>query len=180
MELVQNLEDELYLRRARAHIVLLDENFRIANAQAGAIQLLSRLLRMPEEYLDRFPLPVEVAIQNLCRALEPGEESVIEPVPTLLIRVSKLKGSANTVVALQVEERSHRRELWNATARFGLTTREAEVLTLILSGKSGSEIADSLSVAETTVADYVKRLLRKTGSKNRAELLAKVFDWKPE
>ncbi len=172
-------QDAVSMRRAKAYIVLLDEQHGIAYAQTGAIELLSRMLRIPKEYMDRLPLPIELAIQEAVRALPVGDDTVIEPVPSLLFRVAKLAGrSKDTVIALQIEHVQQRREaLPGAVKRYKLTAREAGVLTLIMRGRSSTEIAEELSIAETTVADYVKRLLRKTFSKNRAEMLAKVFDW---
>jgi DNA-binding NarL/FixJ family response regulator len=99
-------------------------------------------------------------------------------VPSLLLRVTKLTGRGHdSIIALQVERILRRQSLPNAVKRFKLTPRESEVLTHILRGKSSTEIAEELFVAETTVADYAKRLLRKTFSKNRAEMLTKILDY---
>lgn len=54
----------------------------------------------------------------------------------------------------------------------GLTQREAEVLTLIAQGKSNSEIASDLFVAETTVKTHVNRIFAKTQSRDRAQAAA--------
>lgn len=172
--------DAIAMRRASAKIVLLDEHYGIAFAQNGAKQLLSRLLQIPEASIDRFPLPIELAIAEAIRKACPGEDVVIEPVPSLMIRIAKLDGGGESIVALAIEPKVRRQSLHNAVQRFKLTRRETDVLTLILRGKSSFEIGDELSIAETTVADYVKRLLRKTFSKNRAEMLAKIFDWQSD
>jgi len=54
----------------------------------------------------------------------------------------------------------------------GLTQREAEVLTLIAQGRSNSEIASDLFVAETTVKTHVNRIFAKTQSRDRAQAAA--------
>jgi DNA-binding NarL/FixJ family response regulator len=54
----------------------------------------------------------------------------------------------------------------------GLTEREAEVLTLIGQGRSNSEIAADLFVAETTVKTHVNRIFAKTASRDRAQAAA--------
>ena len=178
---VSERQDAVSSRRANSRVVLLDEQFGIAYAQAGAVELLSSMLRIPKEYMDRLPLPIELAIQDAVRNLAHEEDVVIEPVPSLIIRVTKLTGRSNdSIVALQVEQQHRRQLLAGATKRFKLTSREADVLTLILRGKSSTEIADEMCIVEATVTDYIKRLLRKTFSKNRAEMLAKIFDWQPE
>ena len=51
-----------------------------------------------------------------------------------------------------------------------LSQREAEVLRLIERCRSNREIAQELGLAEATVKIHVSNLLRKTGSRNRAEL----------
>ncbi len=51
----------------------------------------------------------------------------------------------------------------------GLTEREAEVLTLIAQGRSNTEIAAQLYVAEATVKTHVNRIFAKTGSRDRAQ-----------
>jgi DNA-binding NarL/FixJ family response regulator len=94
-----------------------------------------------------------------------------------VLRVSRLAGSAGSYVAVFIEHGTRREDLTGTAERYNLTRREVEVLTLILNGLSGSEIAQNLSIAETTVADYVKQLLRKTGAKNRADMLARVLGW---
>ena len=54
----------------------------------------------------------------------------------------------------------------------GLTEREAEVLTLIALGRSNTEIAEQLFVAEATVKTHVNRIFAKTGSRDRAQAAA--------
>ena len=54
----------------------------------------------------------------------------------------------------------------------GLTEREAEVLTLIAQGRSNSEIAQELYVAEATVKTHVNRILAKTGARDRTQAAA--------
>jgi DNA-binding NarL/FixJ family response regulator len=51
-----------------------------------------------------------------------------------------------------------------------LTTRERQVLELIMSARSNREIAATLGIEERTVKAYVGRLMRKTGADNRIKL----------
>ena len=58
----------------------------------------------------------------------------------------------------------------DAVTRRGLTTREVEVLDVVLEGLRNSEIADRLAVSERTVESHVSSLLHKLGVGSRNEL----------
>lgn len=60
--------------------------------------------------------------------------------------------------------------LATAAPRESLTPRENEVLKLIAEGKSNTEIAGRLYLAEGTVKNYVSTILEKCHAKNRTEL----------
>lgn len=61
---------------------------------------------------------------------------------------------------------------------FSLTTREAEILDLIASGKTNKEIAHDLVISVNTVRHHVHQILKKLGCSSRAEaaFLAKSID----
>jgi DNA-binding CsgD family transcriptional regulator len=167
-------------RRSKPHVVLLDSDFRIAYAEPSAITLLSRLLAVPRELLNRLPMPVERSVREAIKTRQLSSshnDCVIMPVPSLAIRVTQVDGENGSFVTLLVEEQLCRRYLSKAIDEFSLTRRETDVLMLILRGRNGVEIAHELCIAETTAADYTKSLLRKTNSKNRSEMLVKIFAW---
>jgi len=56
-----------------------------------------------------------------------------------------------------------------ASARFDLTSREKDVLALLVNGSSNREIARALFIAERTVAVHVSHILDKLGVRNRTE-----------
>jgi DNA-binding CsgD family transcriptional regulator len=53
-----------------------------------------------------------------------------------------------------------------------LTTREREVLRLLAGGATNAQLADRLTVAESTVKSHVKHILHKLGAGNRAAAIA--------
>lgn len=53
-----------------------------------------------------------------------------------------------------------------------LTPREREVLELLSSGATNSQLADRLTVAESTIKSHIKKILRKLGTSNRAGAIA--------
>jgi len=63
-----------------------------------------------------------------------------------------------------------------AKQRFDLTRREVEVVEAVINGATNHDIAELLSISEHTVKDYVKRIIRKTGVKNRSSILCRIME----
>lgn len=62
------------------------------------------------------------------------------------------------------------------TAGVRFTSREQQVLNLLLDGSSNREIARSLKIEERTVKSYVTKLMQKMGVKNRTALTMRAQD----
>lgn len=97
-----------------------------------------------------------------------------------VLRVVRVVGHEGTLYILNVEEDKNTNSLLRAARRHQLTRRETEVLSLILDGASAGEIAQMLALSEHTVQGYFKRLLFKTGARNRVSMVASMFDWDPQ
>jgi DNA-binding CsgD family transcriptional regulator len=97
-----------------------------------------------------------------------------------IMRVARVIGDEGSMFILSIEEDRNRSSLLRAARRHELTRRETEVLGLILDGSSAGEIAEALSISEHTVQGYFKRLLFKTGARNRVSMVAGILDWEPQ
>ena len=67
--------------------------------------------------------------------------------------------------------RSQQADEFDMAYRDKITEREKEVIALILSGKKNKEISSELFVDISTVKSHINRIYRKTGVKNRKELM---------
>lgn len=57
---------------------------------------------------------------------------------------------------------------------YGLTRRQREVLSLLLLGRSMTQIARDLGISEHTVNDHRKAIYARTGVTSRSELAARL------
>lgn len=179
-ELLPRMDDssiDLLRRRAKPRVLMLDAQLNIAYAEPHAIAMIARFVAL--EYPHRLPPRIESSIREIALALlntEDGDHIVV-PVPGLVLRLARVDGSDGTFVCVLVEEEGRRDSVQTASKRYALTRRESEVLELLLTGLSANEIAGRMSLASATVSDYFKALIRKTGAKNRSDMLAKVLDF---
>jgi DNA-binding CsgD family transcriptional regulator len=63
------------------------------------------------------------------------------------------------------------REGSDALDRYGITPREREIIELICVGKTNQEIAEQLFISLATVKDHNHNIFRKTGVRNRVQLV---------
>jgi two-component system, NarL family, nitrate/nitrite response regulator NarL len=54
--------------------------------------------------------------------------------------------------------------------QFGLTTRELDIVRMVVAGHTNKEIADGLSIGENTVKSHLTHIFNKLGASNRIEL----------
>ena len=94
---------------------------------------------------------------------------------TTRLRVVPLAGDAS-VYAIFVERATTRTAIDVMVQRYKLTRREAEVLALVVAGKTGPQIAEILSITTATASDHTSNLLRKVGVQRRIELAARLAE----
>jgi DNA-binding NarL/FixJ family response regulator len=64
----------------------------------------------------------------------------------------------------------------NFVQKFKISSREAEILRLIIKGHTNEEIADKIHLSKNTVDGYRKELLKKLNVRNTAELVKLAYE----
>lgn len=109
--------------------------------------------------------------------LVPRGVAVTRALPFAFVRLSRLAGGSSAFYLVSVEPARRRATVLRAMTRYGLSRREGQVLGEVLRGSSSTEIGESLSISGSTATFHLKQLLRKTNSRNRTELTARVLGW---
>ncbi len=93
------------------------------------------------------------------------------PIPAFAVtalRVIILAGFSFTMIYLNPLRRQF--SLEEAAARYRLSSRETELLSLLLEGKTNDEISERLFISLSTVKTHLASIFRKTGARNRLEV----------
>ena len=125
-------------------------------------------------------LPLNEVLRSLeprCRKSRTSKTILFEAYDDeTVVRIVPLVGKLFGCVAIFIDAFGHRGSVFEAAKRFGLTKRESEVLQLILRATTNTDIAHILYVAESTIGDHVKSIMRKMNTSKRIELIGKVFN----
>jgi two-component system response regulator FixJ len=101
------------------------------------------------------------------RAIKAGAvDFLTKPVPRNLL-IERIQA------VLQHETQIHEQTADQAlcmSQQYGLTSREMEIMALVVEGRSNKEIARQLSISYRTVEIHRARILKKTGTTNPLEL----------
>lgn len=89
-----------------------------------------------------------------------------------VLRIFSLAADDGPRIAVMWEQSRRQASVLRSAERYALTRREIEVLQLLADGFSSAAIAARLSIAESTVNEHVARMMQKTESANRVELVA--------
>ena len=174
--------DDYVRSRSQPPIFVLNTDYRI---ELAPVADGSRRIDPATAVGMRLSGPFETAVRRLTAAWDARDEAtliagVAMVGPSFVVRTAPLRGDGGVKIAVTVERLRTRNAIDQSARRFGLTPRECEVLALVLEGAQTRQVADSLGIAPSTATDHVKRLLAKTHSHNRAELVARALGWKNE
>ena len=115
----------------------------------------------------------DAAGEGLCIALT-GRLTLLICVTALLFLASVFvffRVYQHLYLPLAVREKNERERFHHFAAQHDLSPREREVLRLLLEQRTNLEIAADLFVSESTVKFHIHNLLKKTGCRNRMELM---------
>ncbi|GAC1460643.1 MAG: hypothetical protein PVSMB8_15590 [Vulcanimicrobiaceae bacterium] len=118
------------------------------------------------------------AIADWGERLDDALPFVALPWHDIVLRVYPLESDPGLKIGMTVERFRARTNLSWARHAFALSPRESEIIEFVLRGYATPLIATHMHIAESTAADHIKRLLDKTRSNNRAELVAKLLGWR--
>ncbi len=169
-------ELEKVRRRAMPGLYVIDDRLRVVLASPSLdSEAVAQHLDAPRSAM-HLPPQIESTVRRLLAANDVHRTHLIAIIPPLLVvRVTPLVGDAGNHIAVFIERFESRDMLRGARERYMLSPREIHVVELLVVGNSTAEIASTLCIAETTVQDHVKNLARKTGARNRAEIVARVL-----
>jgi DNA-binding CsgD family transcriptional regulator len=158
------------------------------SSRAGALSAIARARRDPQFYIVDGNLRLLSATAGLadaaCPSLPPdvrdaarmlldrrrSDEALVSPLPNdAILRLVPCVGPEPLYAIFVTEARN---PIALAAKRYGFTTREIEVLALLLQGKSTGDIAATMSISHLTVLQHVKNVGQKMGVSKRKEIVA--------
>jgi DNA-binding CsgD family transcriptional regulator len=149
-------------RRQQPKFLIFDSAMRVLFASPGVEELL------PSEVLG--------SLESQCRKCRETQTVALHVLSEkVLLRIVPLGTQLDGCVALFADVSNRREASLEAASKFGLTRREMQVLQLLLQAATNANIAVALVIAESTVADHVKSVMRKIGVTRRMELPGKLF-----
>ncbi len=164
--------------RADSALYVLDLDLSIVLTWSEQSERRVALMPLQARLENRLPAILEKTVRTLtaswadAASRKPG---VSRPVPLLVVRTYPLSGPAGLFIGVSIARSRSGSSLGVAAAHFSISPREIQVLALLLDGAQLEDVAKRLHIATSTVQDHIKSLLRKTQSRNRSELIAKVL-----
>jgi DNA-binding CsgD family transcriptional regulator len=177
----QELREALAFRRSKTiGWFLLDPDYRVVSRWISPEYAMSPLAPVYQPEKGRLPAFVERVVRRMTSldvADAPERRMSAYLLPGVVIQAIRFTTPDGGNVSVWLETLGARHMIRSATTKFRISVREREVLSLLFDGHSIADIARHLFIAESTVADHVKRVITKTGARNRVEMAAKILGW---
>ena len=85
------------------------------------------------------------------------------------------KSSAHFLILLDKIATRRKINLSREKAYYGLSQRESSLVQLLIQGMTNKEIANTLSIAESTVKEYMRQVMTKVGADTRGGVVARIL-----
>jgi DNA-binding CsgD family transcriptional regulator len=169
-------------------LVLDHRRWLVSHYNATAECLLGELENLsPGWHEGDLPLVLSSVVGAVRRALKPETERDQASVPRLCVKTRSgrwltLQGTLTEArpghpsEMMIIIERAEPREItWIKATAYGLSSREKEVLDLVVRGASTKQIAGTLYISEYTVQDHMSNIYDKVGVRGRKALIRRLF-----
>ena len=170
-------------------VLTLDHRGRVVQHTRAAERLLRELGDLGPGWLEGEGLPaaVYVVVGLLRRALKPEKEADTANIPRVCVQTrsgrwlalqADLTEPASTrpsEVVIVIEPAGPREVGWLHTATYGLSSREREIVDLVVRGVSNRQIAATLYISEYTVQDHLSNIFDKVGVRGRQALVKRLY-----
>ena len=128
-----------------------------------------------------------MVVGTLRRALEPRTDKDRVRVPCLCVKarsgrwltlqavLTEATPGSSSQKMIIIEPAGPKQIAWLKTAAYGLSSREREIVDLVLRGASRKQIAATLYISEYTVQDHLSNIFDKVGVRGREALIKRLF-----
>lgn len=172
-----------------AGVLVLDHRERVVQHTPTAKQYLEELGDIGTGWQEDGSLPIAIwmVVAALRRALEPRTDRDRALVPCLCVRarsgrwltlqgaLTEAKPGSPSQKMIFIEPTGPKQIAWLKTAAYGLSSREREIVDLVLRGASRKQIATALYITEYTVQDHLSNIFDKVGVRGREALIRRLF-----
>lgn len=171
--LLSSLVDRTLIDRGRAALAV-ERGAVIAFASTGALSLVELYLPPPARPGLLPEMLVAWCRRERARGLEPSRDLVVDgPAGRLVAHLLPSAEPAGHDVILLEEHRVGRER--RALMDLGLSSRQAEVLSLLARGRSNAEIAQALHVSPHTVKKHLEHIYDRLGVRSRSAAVARAL-----
>ena len=170
-------------------VLVLDRRGRVSQHTRAAERWLSELGNLRPGWQETRALPSAVwsVVGALQQALGPGTDRDRNGVPRLLIR-----GRSGRLLALHgaraepshdhesetmivIEPAGPRKVAWMRSSAYALSSREREVVDLVVRGLSTKQISQTLHISGYTVQEHLSNVFEKIGVRGRRALVKRLY-----
>lgn len=170
-------------------VLVLDHRGRVVEHTQAAKRYLEELEDLDPGWQEGGGLPAAIwmVVGALRRALEPQTDRDRARVPCLCVKarsgrwltlqgaLTETKPGNPSQKMIVIEPTGPRQIAWLKTAAYGLSSREREIVDLVLRSASRKQIAATLYISEYTVQDHLSNIFDKVGVRGREALIKCLF-----